>query len=249
MKSKFLFGLVALLTVVALTITLNSGTPNAKAADIIKSKNFTGFDFEKATLKSSMKKQIKAWVEATAVEGFTMVSCTGYTGFNANRREAEFLQTLAETRSRNICDYIHTLKNIISIYSIEGIPGDGKSASARKVTVRLIKPDGGDSGGGTDGGGGDVVIGVCDNALTVTMQSRIVTGNFYFSTITVKDISSNCRSNVLDIYLLDEDGNQLAVSSGNIISTTSRTFSYTQFNPTGVLSNQIKKVAFEFRAP
>jgi hypothetical protein len=244
MKSKFLRTLMTLLAAVSFTFT--AGVPAASAEDIIKTKSFTGFAFEKSTVTTAMKTQIRAWVNATATSGFTLVSCTGYTGYNANRREAAFLQTLAETRARNICNYIHSLKNVIAVNNTEGIPGDGKSATARKVTVRLIAPD---SGGGTGGGGGEVVIGVCDNSLNVTMRSRISGGQFYFASITIKDIATSCRTKVLDIYLLDADGNQLAVASANAITATTHTFAYTVFSPTGILSNEIKKVAFEFRAP
>lgn len=230
----------------AVSFTFTAGVPAASAADIIKTKSFTGFAFEKSTVTTAMKTQIRAWVNATATSRFTLVSCTGYTGFNANSREAAFLQTLAETRARNICNYIHSLKNVIAVNSTEGIPGDGKSATARKVTVRLIAPD---TGGGTGGGGGEVVIGVCDNSLNVTMRSRISGGQFYFASITIKDIATTCRTKVLDIYLIDAAGNQLAVASANAITAATHTYAYTVFTPTGILSNEIKKVAFEFRAP
>lgn len=245
MKSKFLRTLMTLLAAVSFTFT--SGVPAASAEDIIKTKSFTGFAFEKSTLTTSMKNQIKAWVKATAKSGFTLVSCTGYTGFNVNKRDQAFLQTLAETRSRNICNYIHSLKDVIAVNNIEGIPGDGKTATARKVTVRLIAPDTGTGGNG--GGTGEVVIGVCDNSLNVTMRSRIASGEFYFASMTIKDIATTCRTKVLDIYLLDESGNQLAVASAQKITAVSQTFAYTLFSPNNIVSNQIKKVAFEFRAP
>ena len=247
MKSKFLRTLATLLT--AVSLTFSAGAP-AHATDLIKTKSFTGFAFEKAVLTNAMKAKIRAWVNSAATSGYTLVSCTGYTGFNVNKREQAFLQTLAETRSRNICDYIHSLKDVISVNSVQGIPGDGKTASARKVTVRLIYPDGAtNSGGGSGGGTGTVVVGVCDNSLNVTMRSRIASSQFFFASMTIKDISTTCRSKVLDIYLLDADGNQLAVSSANPITATSQTFAYTLFSPNAIASNLIKQVAFEFRAP
>lgn len=245
MKSSLGQKLAAVLVVLGF-LTLGTVAP-AKAADVIKTKSFTGFAFEKSYLTTTMKNQIKAWVKSTATAGFTLVSCTGYTGFNANRREQDFLQALAEKRSQNICNYIHSLKDVIAINSVQGIPGDGKTASARKVTVRLIKPD--DGSGGTGGGTGEVVIGVCDNRLTVTMRSRIASSEFYFASITIKDIATTCKNKLLDVYLLDESGNQLAVSADNKITTASHTFAYTLFSPQGIKSNEIKKVAFEFRAP
>jgi hypothetical protein len=151
--------------------------------------------------------------------------------------------------------------------SIRGIPGDGKSANARKVTVRLIKPGPTDPPDPTDtetptptdtetpnptdtgGGGGDVVIGQCDNSLNAKMRSRILTGQFYFQAITVSSISSNCYTKVMDIYLLDSAGNQLATATSPAINATSVTLLYTAFSPGSVRSDLIKKVAFEIRSP
>ena len=233
-----------LLTVIALTVT--SSAPPALAVDIIKTNSFAGFAFEKSVLTTSMKTQIRKWVLATAKSNFTMVSCTGYTGQNVNRREAEFLQTLAETRSQNVCDYIHSIKDVLAVSSIQGVPGNGKTANARRVTVRLIAPD---SGSGTGGGTGEVVVGVCDNSLTVKMRSRIASSEFYFASITVSAISTTCKNKVLDAYFLDESGNQLASSVGNVITATSHTWAYTLFTPQAIRSNEIKRVAFEFRVP
>jgi hypothetical protein len=243
MKSKAAKLVATLLAVFALSTS--SITP-ATAEDLVKTTSFTGFAFEKPYLTSAMKAKIRRWVLANATSGFTLVSCTGYTGYNVNKREQAFLQTLAERRSQNICNYIHSIKNVIAVNTTQGIPGDGKTASARKVTVRLISPD---TGGGTGGGTGTVVIGVCDNSLNVAMRSRIANGEFYFASITIKDIATACRTKVLDIYLLDASGNQLAVASANAITATSQTFAYTLFSPNQVVSNQIKQVAFEFRAP
>jgi hypothetical protein len=267
MKARALGFIAVIVTVIALS-ALATPPPTA-AADVITSKSFTGFEFEKSTVTAAMKKQIKAWVEATATAsaGYTMVGCVGYTGFNANRREAAFLQSLAEKRSRNICNYIRTLRPIITLESIRGIPGDGKSATARKVTVRLIKPGPTDPPDPTDtetptptdtetpnptdtgGGGGDVVIGQCDNSLNAKMRSRILTGQFYFQAITVSSISSNCYTKVMDIYLLDAAGNQLATATSPAINATSVTLLYTAFSPGSVRSDLIKKVAFEIRSP
>ena len=213
-----------------------------------KSASFTGFAFEKAVVTPAMKAAIKSWITANATTGFTLVSCTGYTGFNVKQREQAFLQTLAENRARNICNYIRSFKNVLAIQSTRGIPGDGKTATARKVMVRIIKPDTGDQGG-NEGGNGNVVIGSCDNSLKVTMRSRIATGEFYFASIYIKDIAVKCKGKVIDIYFLDASGNQLAVSSGNTINVTTLLLSYTKFSPTAIRSNEIKSVAFEIRAP
>lgn len=244
MKSSLRKFFAALFAVIALTIT--SSAPPALAADIIKTNNFAGFAFEKSTLTTTMKRQIRTWVLATAKSNFTLVSCTGYTGQNVNRREQAFLQTLAETRSQKVCDYILTIKNVLAIKTVQGVPGNGKTANARRVTVRLIAPDT-SGGGGTGGGGGEVIVGSCDNAIKASMRSRVSSGEFYFASISVKEIATTCRNKVLDIYFLDVDGNQLGVSTENTISTTSVNVAYMQFTPNKIKSNEIKKVAFEFR--
>jgi len=243
MKTSLRKLLAALVAIIALTIT--SSVAPALAADIIKTNSFSGFAFEKSVLTAAMKTKIRSWVLATAKSNFTLVSCTGYTGKNVNRREQQFLQTLAETRSQNVCDYILSIKNVLAIRSVQGVPGNGTTANARRVTVRLIALD--DGGGGTGGGGGEVVIGVCDNSLTASMRSRVASGEFYFASITVKAIATTCKNKVIDIYFLDADGNQLGVSTENIITTTAITVPFTLFTPNNIKSNEIKKVAFELR--
>lgn len=243
MKAKALKLLTAFVALISLTFSPFS--PPALAADVSKSSTFTGFAFEKAAVTTAMKAEIKAWITKNATSGFTLVSCTGYTGFNVKKREQEFLQTLAENRARNICNYIRSFKDVLTIQSTRGIPGDGKTSTARKVMVRIIKPD----TGGDEGGGGNVVIGSCDNNLNVTMRSRISTGEFYFASINIKDIAVKCKGKVLDIYFLDAAGNQLSASTGNAIKLTSLLLSYTSFLPSAIKSNEIKSVAFELRAP
>lgn len=243
MKTSLRKLLAALVAIIALTIT--SSAPPALAADIIRTNNFSGFAFEKAVLTPAMKTKIRTWILATAKSNFTLVSCTGYTGFNANSREQAFLQTLAETRSQKVCDYILTIKNVLAIKSVQGVPGNGKTANARRVTVRLIAPD--DGGGGTGGGGGEVLIGSCDNSITASMRSRVAGGEFYFASISVRSIATTCKNKVIDIYFLDADGNQLGVSTENIITTTAITVPFTLFTPNNIKSNEIKKVAFELR--
>ena len=121
MKTSLRKLLAALVAIIALTIT--SSAPPALAADIIKTNSFSGFAFEKSVLTATMKTKIRSWVLATAKSNFTLVSCTGYTGKNVNRREQQFLQTLAETRSQNVCDYILSIKNVLAIRSVQGVPG------------------------------------------------------------------------------------------------------------------------------
>ena len=239
MKTNRILAILSALLIVGGLIVLSTG--RAQAAPTRISKSFTGFAFEKSLLTPTMKTEITNWVKANP--GYGMVSCIGYTGFNVKKRDQVFLQNLAVARAKRICDFIHTGNGGISVFSTKGIPGDGKSATARKVTVTLIKvPDDG-NGGGT----GTVTVGVCDSALRAIMQSKIVAGDFSFARITIRDISTSCKGNVMDVYLLDESGNQLASALDNEITTTWLRVGSSLFTPTDVRSNLIKKVAFEIR--
>jgi hypothetical protein len=236
--NKYLAVLAALLIICGILLI---STSKSHAAPNQVTRSFTGFAFEKSILTPSMKTEIGNWVKANP--GYGLVSCTGYTGFNVKKRDQVFLQKLAVARATTICKFIHGANGGIAIHSTKGIPGDGKTASARKVTVTLTKvPDDG-NGGGT----GTVTIGVCDSALTAVMQSRLASGNFYFSIITIRNISTTCNGNVLDIYLLDKDGNQLASSLNNGISKTWLKATYLLFDQTNIRSDEIKQVAFEIR--
>jgi hypothetical protein len=218
----------------------------SRAAVVTISKTFTGFAFEKSAVTNVMKTQIQTWVNANP--DYTMVSCTGYTGNNANKRSKAFIQALAEARSLNVCNFIREFKDGMNIHSTQGIPTKGKTDNSRKVTVRLMKEA--DSGGGDEGGGGDVVIGVCDNSLNAVMRSRIAAGDFSFNYIIVKNIATTCSGKVMDIYLLDASGNQLAVATAIPITTsTTVTVNYGSFTPSSIPSSSIAKVAFELRAP
>lgn len=229
--------------IISLSLATWFGTPSAQAADQILGKNFTGFAFEKSALTNAMKTSIKSWILANASEEFTIVSCTGYTGFNANRRDRAFLERLARNRAKNVCDYVKTIKSVITISSTQGIPGNGKDASARKVQVRLIAPD------GSSGGGGSIVVGLCDSSISIKMRSRISAGEFRLDTVALSSIATNCKGKVLDIYLLDSSGNQLASASDQPISGTSVLIRYVSFSPSNIQSNLIRKVAIEIREP
>jgi hypothetical protein len=239
MKNYKLLLAISLLLIVIGSLLI--GTSKANAAPTQLSKTFTGFAFEKSDVTLNMKKQIKAWV--LEHPEYNVASCVGYTGQNVKNRSKQFLENLANARSKNICDYIRRVSGNVTINSTLGYTGNGKTAEARKVTVTLLVANGG------DGGSGVVTIGQCDNSLKVTMQSRVASGEFYFFLITVKDISTSCSGNVMDIYFLDADGNQLANSMDNEITKTWLRVGYSLFTPTGILSNQIKKVAFEIRKP
>lgn len=232
----------ALAALALLLIILGSlliGSSDAKADQPRITKSFTGFAFEKSVLTLPMKKQIAAWIKANP--GYSMVSCVGYTGYNVKNRTKAFIEKLAVNRSKSICNYIHSKNGGISIQSTKGVPGTAKTADARRVTVTLIKVD--ESGGGN----GTVTIGQCDNSLIAAMQSRVIVSTFYFSQITVRDIATKCKGKVIDIYLLDATGTQLAASMGNTITTTSIKIGYALFTPNQVESYLIRSVAFEIR--
>lgn len=237
-KTRLIAAISILLIVLGISL-ISSGKANAEPAQI--SKTFTGFAFEKSEVTVAMKKNIKAWILANP--NYNVASCVGYTGQNVKNRTKAFLEKLAKARSQNICDYIRRITGTVTINSTLGYTGNGKTAEARKVTVTLLNAS------GTDGGSGVVTIGQCDNSLTVSMQSRITSSDFYFNSITIRDISSSCFGNVIDIYFLDPDGNQIASSMANPISRTGMKFGYSLFDPTLIPSNQISKVAFEIRKP
>ena len=237
MKRSKLYTAIALILIVLGSILISSN--DAQAAQPKITKSFTGFAFEKSVVTTAMKKQISAWVKANP--GYNMVSCVGYTGYNAKNRTKAFIEKLAITRSKNICSFIKSKNGGIAIQSTKGIPGKGKTADARKVTVTLIKID--NSGGGN----GTVTVGQCDNSLSAVMQSRVIVSTFYFGSIAVRDISVNCKGSVIDIYLLDSTGTQLAASMGNTINSTSIRVGYALFNPNQVESYLIRSVAFEIR--
>lgn len=235
-RNKIL-GIIAILLIV-LGISLVA-SQEAKADQEKVTITFTGFAFEKSVLTTSMKKQIAAWVKSNP--GYSMVTCVGYTGQNVKNRTKAFIQKLAVARSKSICNYIHFKNGGVAVQSTRGIPGDGKTADARKVTVTLIKVD--TSGGGT----GTVTIGICDRALTATMQSRIHFGDFYFSKINIRDISTSCKNKLMDIYFLDADGDQVGASIGFTIYSSSIIVDYSTFSPQNIRSDAIKTVAFEIR--
>jgi len=230
-------GVIAILLIV-IGISLVA-TPSAEAAQEKVTTSFTGFAFEKSVVTKAMKTRISKWVDSN--KGYALVTCIGYTGYNVKNRTQAFLQKLAISRAKSICNYIHSKNGGIAIQSTRGIPANGKTADARKVTVTLIKVD--NSGGGT----GTVTIGICDRALTASMQSRIQNGDFYFSKITVRDISTSCKNKLIDIYFLDPGGNQIGASIGSTITSTAITVPYTNFSPQNIESDSIQTVAFEIR--
>lgn len=234
-KTGIFLGL--LLIFVGLVIAYG-GRAHAETQSITRT--FSGFAFEKSELNLGMKKEIKEWAKSNPE--YTVASCVGFTGQNVKKRSQTFLQKLATARAKNICNYIHRVNGGVTIYSTQGIPGNGKTAAARRVKVTLYKPTSGD-------GNSLISVGVCDSSLNVVMRSRWSQDDFYFSSITIRDIASSCKGNVLDVYLLDKDGNQLASSLDNQITKSFLRLSFSLFDNQNVPSNLISKVAFELRKP
>ncbi|MEY4417742.1 MAG: hypothetical protein RIQ88_180 [Actinomycetota bacterium] len=230
-----------ILVIGILLITVGSTlvmTAKANAAGDSITKTFSGFAFEKPDLNLLMKSQIKTWIKSNP--DYSVASCVGFTGQNVKKRSAAFLQKLATDRAKNICNYIRNVSGAISVYSTQGIPGNGTTAAARKVKVTLYKSS-------NAGGNGNIAVGVCDNSLTATMQSRIQQGEFYFSQISIKNISTSCKGNIFDVYFIDADGNQIASSLNNSILKTILNLSYSSFTPRDIRSDRIARVAFEIR--
>jgi len=236
MKLQRLLAALAALLILGGLVLLTGTKAHADNTKI--STTFTGFAFEKSELTLPIKKQIKSWLATNP--GYVVASCVGFTGHNVNNRTQTFLTKLANDRAKNICDYIHRISGTVTIHSTKGIPGDGRTPAARKVQVTLYKSI-------DNGGNGIVTIGVCDNSLTVKMMSRISSGSFAFNTITVKNIASTCKNDVMDIYFLDSNGNQISSSLNNKILLTSLTLNYEAFTPSLIASNQIAQVAIELR--
>jgi len=236
MKLQRLLAALAALLILGGLVLLTGTKAHADNTKI--STTFTGFAFEKSELTLPIKKQIKSWLATNP--GYLVASCVGFTGHNVNNRTQTFLTKLANDRAKNICDYIHRISGTVTIHSTKGIPGDGRTPAARKVQVTLYKSI-------DNGGNGIVTIGVCDNSLTVKMMSRISSGSFAFNTITVKNIASTCKNDVMDIYFLDSNGNQISSSLNNKILLTSLTLNYQAFTPSLIASNQIAQVAIELR--
>jgi len=236
MKIRRTLAIISALLIIGGMILLFGSKAHADDTKIVNT--FTGFAFEKSTLTPSMKQEIKSWVEAN--QGYVVASCVGFTGHNVKKRTQAFLTKLANARAKNICDYIRTVAGTVTIHSTKGIPGNGQTAAARKVQVTLYKAI-------DNGGNGVVTIGVCDSSLTVKMMSRITSGSFSFNTITVKDIASTCKNDVMDIYFLDSTGNQIASSLNNRILLNSLNLNYDAFTPSLIPSDQIAQVAIELR--
>jgi hypothetical protein len=80
------------------------------------------------------------------------------------------------------------------------------------------------------------------------MRSRLVSGTFYFRSITISDIASDCLGKRLDVYLLNAADSEISSVSGISITGSSLTVSFDGgFSPQDTVASLIKKVALEIR--
>lgn len=97
---------------------------------------------------------------------------------------------------------------------------------------------------GTDFGQGVLRVGTCDTAITTSLRSRLVSGTFYFKRIALSDISTDCNSKAIDIYLLDDSDSELSKFTGTVTGST-LTVEYNSFTTTNVVASAISYIALE----
>ena len=98
-------------------------------------RSVSGFKFEKFVLSSEAKKAIRAFVMAHP--SLTKVSCTGYTGFNWNKRSTVFLKTIALKRAAQVCAYAKSVKPTLVIVKKSFGKSSSKNELARRVLIKL----------------------------------------------------------------------------------------------------------------
>lgn len=95
---------------------------------------------------------------------------------------------------------------------------------------------------------GTIRVGTCDDDVQTSMRSRLVSGAFYFRSITISDIHSDCIGKRLDVYLLNASDSEISSIAGISITGSSLTVSYDGgFAPQDTIASSIKKVALEIR--
>ncbi len=102
---------------------------------------------------------------------------------------------------------------------------------------------------GTVNGQAVIRVGVCDTDIAVSLKSRLVSGVFYFKSITFSGVDSSCFGNSIDVYLLDASQDELASYQGGEVSGSTFYFDYPVFALTGgatnVVASDIESVAIE----
>jgi len=128
-----------------------------------------------------------------------------------------------------------------------GPPGSGGGGSSPTPTPS--------TSAGPSLGQGTLRVGTCDDAITVSLRSRLVGGTFYFKTINLSGIASACSGKNIDVYLLDSAGDELASALGGVVpGSGSHSISYTLFldytssqsgTAVNVLASAIDSIALE----
>lgn len=95
---------------------------------------------------------------------------------------------------------------------------------------------------------GTIRVGTCDDGVETSMRSRLVGGTFYFRSITISDIHSDCVGKRLDVYLLDSANAEISSVAGITITGPTLTVAFDGgFNPANTIASTIKQVAIEIR--
>lgn len=234
------------LFVASLATALVGGSfaPAAQADVVSISRTFSGFEFEKTTLSSAMKLEIKNWLLSNG--DFTQVSCFGFTGYNVFNRTKKFMDKLAKTRASATCNYVKAIASSAKIVSIGGVPSSSKNPSSRRVTITISK-EGSGFGGGSGGGQGNGVTATCDDQVLIKMRSRLFRGDLYFGQMNISDISANCKGKQMDIYLTDSNSNELAKALDLPISGSTLTLLFSSLTTPDVKSTDIAGVAISIK--
>jgi hypothetical protein len=131
-----------------------------------------------------------------------------------------------------------------------GVPGaPGASGPAGPPGASGSGGGGSSSSSGSSFGQGSLRVGTCDDAITLSLRSRFVAGLFYFKTINLSGIASQCNGKNIDIYLLDSAGNELASAINGTVSGTTLSIPHTAFLRSGsaadVLASALDSIALE----
>jgi hypothetical protein len=102
-------------------------------------------------------------------------------------------------------------------------------------------------------GQGVIRVGTCDDAIAASLRSRIIAGVFYFRSILLSGIHSDCDGKNIDIYLLDADGDELASALGGEVDGSTFSLQHDAFKMTSgssrvavnVLASDLDSIALE----
>lgn len=133
---------------------------------------------------------------------------------------------------------------------LPGLPGEPGSPgepgpSGQPGTPGKPGAPGEPGGSGIGSGQGIIRVGTCDEAISISLRSRIVAGEFFFRNMTVSDISDVCFGLEMDVYILDEDGNEIFSSLGNLIEGASLVLAHDLFSSEPIAASAIEQIAVE----